>query len=80
MQKKPAPLVAMDFDLPAGDGFVAARADATLIERGPFPSPIGCPQNVETFFWGKMLLHALRNTRDPVSQSGAGMNRAYTKS
>ena len=58
MEKKAAPLVAVDFDLPAGDEFVAARADAALIERRPFPARVGGAQNVESIFWGKMLLHA----------------------
>lgn len=36
MQQKAAPRVALDFDLAASDKFVAARADAPLIERRPF--------------------------------------------
>lgn len=58
MQKKPAPLIAADFDLAAGDEFVAAGADPALIERRPFPPPVRGAQNVEAIFRGEMLLHA----------------------
>lgn len=58
MQKKPAPLVAMDFDLAAGDEFVAAGANAAVIQRRPFPPPVSGAQNVEAIFRGEMLLHA----------------------
>lgn len=58
MEKKSSPLVAMDFDLPAGDKFVAAGADAPLIERRPFPARISRAQDVEAIFRCEMLLHA----------------------
>ena len=58
MEQKAAALVPLDFDLAAGDGFVAARADAALIQRRPFPLRIGGAQNVEAIFRGEMLLHS----------------------
>jgi hypothetical protein len=58
MQKKAAPLVSADFYLAASDEFVAARADAALIEGRPFPPRIGGAQDIEPIFWGQMLLHA----------------------
>lgn len=57
MEQKAAALVAADFDLPAGDGFVAAGANAPVIQRGPFPARVGGAQNVETIFGRKGLLH-----------------------
>jgi len=42
------------FDLPAGDGALAQDADASIIERMPFPPEVGCPQDLEFFFWKEM--------------------------
>jgi hypothetical protein len=36
MEKEPATLVALDFDLAPGDKFVAAGANTPVIERSPF--------------------------------------------
>ena len=58
MQKKAAALVAPDFDLAASDEFVAARANAPLIERRPFAAHVPGAENIQTIFWGEMLLHA----------------------
>lgn len=68
MEKKASPLVAVDFDLPASDEFVTARADASLIERRPFPARVGRAQNIEPIFGGEMLLHA--GTKRQCSPSG----------
>ncbi|HXM32596.1 MAG TPA: hypothetical protein VN921_03010 [Chthoniobacterales bacterium] len=51
------PLVALDFDLAAGNEFVAHRADAPAIERRPFAMRICRAQNFEPIFQGKLLLH-----------------------
>jgi hypothetical protein len=72
MEKKPAPLVAVNFDLPAGDEFVAARADAPVIERRPFSPRIGGAQNVEAIFRGEMLLHGFTKARAPNLAIGRG--------
>jgi hypothetical protein len=58
MEMKAAPLVAFDFDLAAADELVAAAADASVVQRGPFPPRIGGAENVETIFGGEMLLHS----------------------
>jgi hypothetical protein len=57
MEKKSAPLIAVNFDLASGDEFVAARADATVIKRRPFTARVGRAKNVESIFRGEMLLH-----------------------
>jgi hypothetical protein len=48
MQKKTASLVALDFDLAAGDKFVAAHANGTVIQGRPFPARVSRAQNVQT--------------------------------
>jgi hypothetical protein len=58
MQKKTAPLVAVDFDLPAGDEFHAARANAAVIQRRPFSVRIGGAENFQAIFGGEGLLHS----------------------
>jgi hypothetical protein len=42
------------FDLPAGDGAIAPDADASIIERMPFPPKVGCLEDREFFFWPEM--------------------------
>jgi hypothetical protein len=58
VQKKATPLIAADVNLPAGNKFVAAGADAALIKRRPLPTPIAGAQNLQAIFQGEMLLHA----------------------
>jgi hypothetical protein len=57
MEKEATPLVAMNFDLPARKEFVAAGANAPLIERRPFAVRIAGSENVQAIFRGEMLLH-----------------------
>ena len=81
MQKKAAPLVAADLDLPAGDELVATGADAAVIQRRPFPARVGGAQNVEAIFGCKRLLHGDKKTRvAKVPQSVARMKHASMKS
>jgi hypothetical protein len=42
------------FDLPAGDGAIAQDADASIIERMPFPPNVGRLEDREFFFWQEM--------------------------
>jgi hypothetical protein len=50
MQKKAAPLIAPNFNLPPGDEPAAARANAAVIQGRPFPARVAGAQNVETIF------------------------------
>lgn len=63
MEQKAAALIAANFDLAAGDEFIAAGANAPFIERRPFPPRIGRAQNIEAVFRGEMLLHRSANAR-----------------
>lgn len=63
MEKKAATLVAMDFDLAAGDELVAVSANAAVIQRGPFPARVGGAQNVQTIFGRKGFLHSSTERR-----------------
>ena len=42
-----------DFDLPPGYRAIAQNADALVVERMPFPPPIGHLKDCEFFFWQK---------------------------
>jgi len=63
MEKKATPLVPMDFDLAARDEFIAARANPPLIERGPLATRVPGSKNIQTIFWGEMLVHAFTKLR-----------------
>jgi hypothetical protein len=56
-QQVPAASVARNFDLTATKYSLAHNANALVIERIPFPQPIGLAQNLKAFFRRKMSAH-----------------------
>jgi hypothetical protein len=81
MEKEPATLVALDFDLAADDRFITARADPPVVERSPFSLAIGRSQNFQAILKGEWFLHCLSSDKSAANRAiGAGMNTASTKS
>jgi hypothetical protein len=50
-------VVTMDFNLAASEDTFANHADASVIQRIPFPNAISAAEDIETFFQVEMLLH-----------------------
>ena len=46
--------IALHLDLPAGDGAIAQDADPPVVQRMPFPSRVGRPEDREFLFGREM--------------------------
>jgi hypothetical protein len=60
MQKETAALIAADFDLPAGDEFVADRANPAVVEGKPFPIGVGRAEYLQAIFGSEGFRHDQR--------------------
>ena len=58
MEEIPAALITNDVDLAAAKYPLAEHAHAFVVERIPFPKPIGLAQNFEALLRIKVFLHS----------------------